>query len=102
MRSSRVRRKLAVGQPVGVTKMDPADPAVCEVSGPDWDPLGNVIRTLAIYEIDAIVRVGNGVSACFIRWLRAAGFDVPQCLTDDEARRIGLHKPAPRTERRPG
>ncbi len=100
MRSSRVRRKLAAGQAVSITKMDTADPAVCGVIGPDWDPLGNVIRTLAIYEIDTIVLVGNVSSACLIRSLRAAGLGVPRCLTDDGARRIGLHKPALGTEKR--
>ncbi|MCC6585318.1 MAG: aldolase [Bryobacterales bacterium] len=105
MRASRVRRKLADGQPVMITKMNTADPVICDIIGLmgfdclwicqehiglDWEQLGNLIRTAAMHDMDVMVRVAKGSYSDLIRPLEmgAAGLMVPHCGSADEARQI--------------
>jgi len=106
MRMSRVRRKLAEGKPVLVTKMNTFEPVIADMIGllgfdcvwlcnehsaVDWDRLGNLIRTCAMNDMDAMVRVSKGAYTDYIRPLElgAAGIMVPHCMSAQEARELG-------------
>ena len=106
MRISKVRRKLAAGQPVMCTKMNTLDPVVCDLigwlgfdclwlcnehTGIDWDRMGHLTRTASMHNMDTMVRVSKGGYTDYIRPLElgAAGIMVPHCMSAAESREIG-------------
>jgi len=105
MRNSRVKQKLAAGQPVLCTKINVPDPVIVDMIGLlgfdclwicrehgaiDLDRLGHLVRTANMNDMDTLVRVPKGSYSDFIHPLElgATGIMVPHVAGGEEARSI--------------
>ncbi|MHC4873197.1 MAG: HpcH/HpaI aldolase family protein [Planctomycetota bacterium] len=105
IRPSRVLKKLRAGEVVNSTKINIAEPKICDIATGfgfdslwtcmehtpvDWSALENCIYAAKVRDVDVICRIARGSYSDYIRPLEvdAAGVMVPHVMNKEDARSI--------------